>query len=77
MIITPPTPTTGRCGYSREEAIYELDTYSPGSIHISATARLDGVDFTPVYNTLNSGARSFSGANLLNHVRRMDRDPLP
>ena len=33
---------------------------SPGLHTYTATLRLDGVDFTPVYNTLNGGARSLA-----------------
>jgi alpha-aminoadipate carrier protein LysW len=35
---------------------------------LPTTSRPDGVDFTPVYNTLDGGARGFSGADPLNRV---------
>jgi len=41
-------------------------------LHYITADRPDGVDFTPVYNTLDSGARGLSGADRLNHVRRME-----
>src|SRR3984893_15206338 len=63
-ITTPPTPTSGRSGYSREEAIIKGGTYYRGTFHAQffrtyiLPIRL--TSYCGVYNTLTavSGLRS-------------------
>src|ERR1700741_4553593 len=60
----------GRSGYSREDAIYKPYICFAGLIHTFCGP--DGVDFTPVYNTLDYGARGLRGADAMHSLRRME-----
>src|SRR6202521_1004743 len=60
-IITPPTPTTGRSGYSREEAIFPLR--SQRRLHSKQRSRARELTSTnAVYNTPDSGGCEVRGA---------------
>src|ERR1700686_2077188 len=64
-IMTPPTPTMGRSGYSREDAIWTLCAMTLSALPrcLLGPGCVDGVDFTPVYNALDGGAPGHSGAD--------------